>query len=146
WCCWRCPRCRSRIRSNNPRRSRPAWQGRPAARVFSSWFLLSCALAPRCFCRDIAQEIAARVHRGVENARTIRRCGGWDSSPVDDGRAIDGVRKVLHAVLADAVGELEGGRLLHGVPHFRWLQVLARADGLSPLIATHTDPKIGKVA
>ena len=37
---------------------------------------------------------------------------GWDASRVDEGLTIGGVRKVLHAVLAHALGEPEGCRLL----------------------------------
>ena len=51
-------------------------------------------------------------------------------------RIFGGVREVLHAVLADALGELEARLLLLRTRLFheaRWLQTLARADGLLPL-------------
>ena len=38
------------------------------------------------------------------------RCRGWDSIRVDEGPIRGGVREVLHAVVADALGELEARR------------------------------------
>src|SRR5262245_1236794 len=40
--------------------------------------------------------VTALLPRGVENAHTTVRCGGWDSIRVDEGLTIDGVREVLH--------------------------------------------------
>src|SRR5262249_42289162 len=94
--------------------------------------------------------MAALTHRGVENGHTTRLVGGWDSSGVDDGLAVDRVRKVLYAVRADAPGELEGRRQLLGAQvcaeRARWLQLLTRAERLRPHRGTHTDPKSGKLA
>src|SRR4029079_2538208 len=54
------------------------------------------------------------------------------------------VRKVLHAVLAYALGEREALLLLLGAPlctqSARWLQVLARVDGPLEHRGAHTDP------
>src|SRR5439155_25944733 len=84
------------------------------------------------------------VHRGVEDAHTARRIRGRDASRIDEGLTVDGVRKVLHAVLADALGELEGRRLLRGsqlcAQRARWLQGFARGAGLLPHRGAHTDP------
>src|SRR5690349_5381935 len=88
--------------------------------------------APRDAC--IRGETAALLHRGVENVHTILRCGGWDSIRIDHGPIWVGVREVLHAVVADALGELESRFLLLGTPlasrESCRLQVLTRADGL----------------
>ena len=67
--------------------------------------------------------------------------GGWDLGRVDEGLTVDGVGEVLHAVVAHALGEPEGGRLLLRAPlsaqRARWLQVLARVDGLLPHRGAH---------
>src|SRR2546426_11129941 len=88
--------------------------------------------------------MAARVHRGVEDGHAARLVGGRDSIRIDEGLTVAGVRKVLHAVLADALGELEGRRLLRGsqfgAQRARWLQGLARGNGLPPHRGAHTDP------
>src|SRR5262249_12988062 len=77
---------------------------------------------------------AALLHRGVQSAHTTVPIGGWDSIRVDERRIWVGVREVLHAVVADALGELEGRLLLLGAPLVarepRWLQVLTHADCL----------------
>src|SRR5262249_49093766 len=79
-----------------------------------------------------------------------RLVGGRDSSRVDDGLTVDGVRKVLDAVRADALGELEGRRQLLGAQvcakRARRLQLLTRAERLCPHRGAHTDPKAGKLA
>src|SRR4029450_4107237 len=100
--------------------------------------------------RLLGPKFTALAHRGVEDGHTLRRVGGWDSSRVDEGLAIDGVRKVLHAVLSDALSELEGRRQLLGAlvcaKRARWLQLLTGAEGLCPHRGAHTDPKGGKLA
>src|SRR4029453_13647143 len=77
---------------------------------------------------------AARPHRSVENAQPTRRSGGWDSTRVNEGIVSGGIRKVLHAVLAYALGELEGSVLLLGAPLVarepRRLQIPAGAECL----------------
>src|SRR5581483_401215 len=84
---------------------------------------------PRGGCRS-----AALVHRGVENAHAPGQIGGRDSIRVDERSVWNWVREILHAVLADALGELEGCLLLLGTAlaahEPRWFQVLTRADGL----------------
>src|SRR5207302_10850505 len=96
--------------------------------------------APRLVCH----KMAALVHRGVENGHATRPIGGRDSSRIDEGLTVDRVRKVLHAVLADALGELDGRRLLGGAQlcatRARWLQGLTRGAGLLPHRGAHTDP------
>ena len=73
-----------------------------------------------------------------------RLVGGRDLVRVDEGLAVDGVREVLHAVVADALGEPEARRLLLGGPlrgqRARWLQVLAGGGGLLPHRGGHADP------
>src|SRR5205823_12300569 len=78
--------------------------------------------------------IAALLHRGVETAHPPGLCGGWDAIRVDERPVWEGIREVLHPVLTDALGELEGRVLLLRAPlaarEVRWLQALTRADGL----------------
>src|SRR4029077_9976971 len=80
------------------------------------------------------RETAALLHRGVKQAHTTVRSGGWDSIRIDQRPIWGGVRKVRHAVVAYALGKLQGRLLLLGTPlgaHEPWrLQVLTRADGL----------------
>src|SRR3954454_14490741 len=98
--------------------------------------MVSASLAPYC----CGREIAALVHRGVENAHSTCRVGGWDSIRIDERLAGGGIRKVRHSVLPDALGECEGGVLLIGGPvsaarESRRLQVLAGGGGPLPLRA-----------
>src|SRR6185437_16681367 len=69
----------------------------------------------------------------MEDAHPTGPVGRRDAIGVDQGLAVDGVRKVLYAVLANALGELEGPRLLRGAPlpagEPRRFQGLARAEG-----------------
>src|SRR4029077_8783621 len=92
----------------------------------------SASLAPRHPGRR--RETAALLHRGVKQAHTTVRSGGWDSIRIDQRPIWGGVRKVRHAVVAYALGKLQGRLLLLGTPlgaHEPWrLQVLTRADGL----------------
>src|SRR5262249_20072486 len=75
--------------------------------------------------------------------------GGWDSSRVDEGLTVDGVRKALDAVRANALGELEGRRQLLGAKGCAkrawWLQLLARGERLCPPRGAHGDPKRGRL-
>src|SRR5919201_2301181 len=123
-----CPTSRPRRRS--PRPARPL---RPAPRS-------SASLAPR----RLLQDVAALAHCGIENGHAARFVRGWDLVRVDEGLAVDGVREVLHPVVADALGEPEGRRLLLGAPLpgqcARWLQVLAGGGGLRPHRRGHADP------
>src|SRR4051812_14989715 len=84
-------------------------------------------------------ELPAGLHRGVEEAHPFRGCGGWDPGRVDDRCVGVGVREVLHAVVADALRELERRRLLLWGPLLTrepgWLHVLARGRGLLELFA-----------
>src|SRR6476660_8598312 len=94
---------------------------------------MSCAspaLQPQLARVDRAALLHRRVQpRNTPSSRTARHSGGVDEGPIR-GR----IREVLHPVVADALGELEGRLLLLGTPlasgEPRWLQVLARADGL----------------
>src|SRR5690349_61751 len=85
---------------------------------------------------QVGHETPALLLRRPEsrNTQTSRIAG--HSSRVDDRPIRVGVREVLHAVVAEATGELEGALLLLGAPlvahEARWLQVLARPDGLLP--------------
>src|SRR5438552_11469810 len=94
--------------------------------------------------------MAARVCRGVEDGHAARLVGGRDVSRVDEGLTVDGVGKVRHAVLADALGERERRRKLRGgqvrVERPRWLQGLARGDGLRPHRFAYADPIRGELA
>src|SRR5207245_7835308 len=102
----------------------------------------SASPAPHGAC--IRGEIAALLHRGVDRRNAIP-CGGWVSIRVDEGPIWGGVREVLHAVVADALGELEGILLLLGGPLVsrepRWLQVLAGAAGLRERRAVRVQPR-----
>src|SRR5439155_22859580 len=147
------PRCSPMppARSRSPARHRTArpprrWRLRQPGRPCPSAPSLSASpLAPGCQ----SQDGAALLRRGVEDGHATGLVGGWDLGRVDEGVAIDGVRKILHAVLANALGEPEGRRLLLRAPlstqRARWLQVLARVDGLPPHRGGHIDPK-GRLA
>src|SRR5207248_3888218 len=104
----------------------------------------SCASqATRHAC--MSREAGALMNRGVEDVHAAASCGGWDSIRVDERRVWGGVGEVLHAVVADALGELEGRLLLLGSPVLarepRWLQVLARAAGLRERGAARVHPR-----
>src|SRR5262245_32329053 len=147
-----CPSGRSRCSPTPPARPRsPARH--PTARPPRRWRLRqpgrprpsapspsASPLAPRCQ----SQDRAALVRRGVEDGHATGLVGGWDLGRVDEGVAVGGVWKVIHAVVAHALGEPEGRRLLLRAPlstqGARWLQVLARIDGLRPHRGAHTDP------
>src|SRR4051812_30182426 len=98
--------------------------------------------------RRLIQDVAALVHCGVENGHTTGLVAGWDLVRVDDGLAVDGVREVLHAVVANALGEPRGHRLLLGSPlcaqSARWLQGFARVDGLHPHLSGYVDPEVDR--
>src|SRR5439155_15303278 len=118
----------ARLRTWRPRRRwrlrRPGRPLRPAPRSYAS-------LAPPyagCGC-----VLAALVHRGGENGHATRPIGGRDSSRVDEGLILAGVRKVPHTVVANALSELESSLLLLGAPlcasEHRKRKLLARAHG-----------------
>src|SRR4029450_6604221 len=92
----------------------------------------SASLAPRHPRRR--REVAALPHCSVENVHTTRHVGGWDSIRVDKGPIRGGVREVLHAVVAYALGELEARLPLLGrhlaTREPRRLQIPTRAEGL----------------
>src|ERR1700704_2460942 len=89
------------------RRWRPRQPGRPLRQAPNA----SASPAPLDACTR--GEIAAFLHRRVDRCNAIP---GWDSIRVDEGPIWGGVREVLHAVVADALGELEGRLLLLGAP------------------------------
>src|SRR5439155_16192834 len=112
-----------------PRRRRRSRQPGPPLRPEPISFASLAPMYTGCGC-----VLAALPHRGVENGYATVRCGGWDPIRVNEGRIWRRIWEVLHTVVADALGELEGRRLLLGAPLVarepRWLQVLARAEGL----------------
>src|SRR4029079_4300267 len=94
-------------------RPRPRWRSRPSGRPRRPAPGASASLLAR---RCLRQEITALVHRGVEDGHTTVRCGGGNATRVDERLTVDRVRKVLHAVLAYALGEREALLLLLGAP------------------------------
>ena len=86
------PHPTSRPRRRSPRPERPPLRPAPSSSA--------SPLAPR----RLSQDLAALLHRGIENGHTIGLIGGWDLVRVDERLAVDGVREVLHAVVADALG------------------------------------------
>ena len=111
------------------RRSRPRRPGRPLRPAPTS---SASPLAPAAAATDRGTSAS---RRGECSSRRVAAADGIRFVSTR-GLTMDGVRKVRHAVRADALGELEGRRLLLGAPlaahEPRWLQVLARADGLLP--------------
>ena len=60
------------------------------------------------------QDAAALVRRGIENRHPAGLVGGRDFGRVDQRLTVGGVRKVLHAVFANTLGEPQARRLLLG--------------------------------
>src|ERR1700680_1560299 len=92
----------------------------------------SASLAPRHPRRR--RKAVALLHRSVETRHASVRSGRWDLIRIDEWRIRSGVWEVLHAVVAHALGELEGRRLLLRAPGLAHepcgLQVFTRGQRL----------------